>query len=139
MVAMITRFLRSRSLELGAEALPPDTGPTRGLLVVDIARGSGAAASDLRTANLARQRGRFIFSGGDIITAVDDEPIFHRDDLLIAIDNAYRPGDEVTLTVERLEEDGVWRERQNSGAPGSSSVKNSIELSRSSHIDERTG
>jgi S1-C subfamily serine protease len=97
-------------VELGTEVSAPAAGPTHGLLVVDIGLGSGADASDLRTANVHIRRGRYVFSGGDIITAVDGIPVRGRDDLLITIDSNYRPGDEVALTVQRQENDGSWQE-----------------------------
>jgi S1-C subfamily serine protease len=89
---------------------PPLNGPSSGLLVVDIPAGSGTAQSDLQTSSVQTRSGRYVFSGDDIITAVNDDPVKHRDDLVIAIDNTYRPGDEVMLTVQRLEGDGQWRE-----------------------------
>lgn len=102
-------WLAVRVVELGTEVTAPDEGPTRGLLVIDVSQNSGAAASSLRTADVSARRGRYIFTGGDIITAVDGDPVRSRDDLLIAIDSRYRPGDEVALTVQRLD-DGEWRE-----------------------------
>ncbi len=102
-------LLAVQVVELGTEVSAPENGPKRGLLVVDIFRGSGAATSDLQSTEVQIQRGRYIFSGGDIITAVDGKSIRSRDDLLIIIDSNYRPGDEVTLTVQRLI-NGVWQE-----------------------------
>jgi S1-C subfamily serine protease len=74
-------------------------------------RGSGAAASNLRTAEVSVRRGRYVFTGGDIITEVAGEPVRSRDDLLITIDNNYRPGDEVVLTVWRID-NGTWQQAQ---------------------------
>lgn len=94
---------------MGSEVAPPDGGPSRGLLVIDIARNSTAASSDLQMATIQRQRGLYTFSGGDIITAVDDRPVVSRDDLSIIIDTYYTPGGTITLTIQRIE-GGIWRE-----------------------------
>lgn len=102
-------FLAVRVAELGTEVTASDDGPSRGLLVVEIFPNSLAAKADLRSTRVIRQLGRYVFTGGDIITAVDGEPVYSRDDLLVAIDNHYRPGDEVVLTIFR-EDSGRWRE-----------------------------
>jgi S1-C subfamily serine protease len=103
-------LLAVQVVELGTEINALESGPAHGLLVIEVGFGSSAAASDLRTATVSVRRGRYIFSGGDIITAVNGEQVRSRDDLWIAIDSKYRPGDEVVLTVMRMENDGVWRE-----------------------------
>jgi S1-C subfamily serine protease len=102
-------WLAIQTIELGSEVTPPESGPSRGLLVIDIAENSAAASSNLEMAVIQRNRGRYVFSGGDIITAVDGRPVVSRDDLSIVIDTYYRPNDTVTLTVQR-NEDGNWRE-----------------------------
>ena len=104
-------LLAIQTIELGSEVTPPDGGPSRGLLVIDIASNSAAASSDLQMATIQRQRGRYIFSGGDIIIAVDARPVISRDDLSIIIDTHYTPGDSVTLTVQRID-GGTWREQE---------------------------
>jgi putative serine protease PepD len=58
----------------------------RGAEIVDIAEGSGAAASSLRV--------------GDVVTAVDDADVTDPSSLGSAIAR-YQPGDEVTVTVDR--------------------------------------
>ncbi len=63
--------------------LPADGG---GAEIVDIAPGSGAAASPLRV--------------GDVVTAVDDADVTDPSSLGSAIAR-YQPGDDVTVTVER--------------------------------------
>ena len=63
--------------------LPEDA---RGAEIVDIASGSGAAASSLRV--------------GDVVTAVDDADVTDPSSLGSAIAR-YQPGDEVTVTVDR--------------------------------------
>ena len=103
-------LLAVQVLELGADVKPPTNGPSSGLLVIDILAGSGAAQSDLQTSSVQARSGRYVFTGGDIITALNDDLVKHRDDLLIAIDNTYRPGDKVMLTVQHLENDGQWRD-----------------------------
>lgn len=105
-------YLAAQMIELGTEVSAPDGGPIQGLLVVDVYKGSGAASSDLEVANVQVQRGRYVFSGGDIITAVDGEQVAQRDDLMLAIDSRYRPGDEVVLTVQRQDDNGNWSEHQ---------------------------
>ncbi|MFO7322885.1 MAG: trypsin-like peptidase domain-containing protein [Chloroflexota bacterium] len=103
-------LLAVQVFELGTEVTAPENGPARGLLVVDIIAGSGAAASDLQAAQVSVVRRRYVFRGGDIITAVDGVPVRRRDDLLITIDSNYKPGDVVTLTVQRMARDGTWQE-----------------------------
>lgn len=102
-------YLAVQVIELGTEVAPPENGPTRGLLAVDVLRGSRTARADIRTAEVRLSRGRYIFTGGDIITAVGEQPVYSKDDLLLAIDSGYRPGDEITLTVQRLV-DHQWQE-----------------------------
>jgi putative serine protease PepD len=69
---------------LGVTTQPAADGP--GAEVVDIAPGSGAAASDLRI--------------GDVITAVDGDAVTDPSSLGAVI-ASQRPGDVVTVTVER--------------------------------------
>ncbi len=102
-------LLAVQVIELGTEVTAPENGPDRGLLVVEVLDSSGAAVSDLRSADVLMRRGRYVFTGGDIITAVDGQPVYLRDDLLIIIDEGYRPGDVIVLTVKR-EINGAWRE-----------------------------
>jgi S1-C subfamily serine protease len=102
-------YLAVQVIELGTEVSPPENGPTQGLLVVDIQSGSQTSQSDIQTADVQVRRGRYVFTGGDIITGVNDKPIHSKDDLLITIDNEHRPGDEITLTVQRSV-DGEWQE-----------------------------
>ena len=40
-------------------------------------------------------------AGGDLITAIDDQPVARFDDLLIYLETYKGPGDTVTLTVLR--------------------------------------
>ena len=98
------------TVELGSEVNPPATGPSYGLLIVDIDNNSGAANSDLQKASYERNQGRLLFTGGDVITAVDGYVVKSRDELAITIDTYYLPGDLVTLTIQRAE-DGEWVEK----------------------------
>jgi S1-C subfamily serine protease len=88
--------------ELGTE-INPGTGSaiTSGLLIVDMESGGPADKAGLRAAQISTRRGRYVFSGGDIIVAVDGQPVTTRSDMLVYIDSSFRPGDQATLTVMR--------------------------------------
>jgi S1-C subfamily serine protease len=76
-----------------------------GLIVQSVTPGSGAAAAGVRPAAQARQvRSREVGVGGDIILAIDGQPMRRSPDLLVYLERTRRPGDTVTLTVNR---DGV--------------------------------
>ena len=88
--------------ELGTEVTPrSDSAIRNGLLVVDVERGGPAAQANIQPAQIFTQRGRYVFSGGDIITAIEGVPVISRDDLLIYLEENFRPGDTVTLIVVR--------------------------------------
>lgn len=87
--------------ELGTEVVPPSGRVQRGLLIVQIAAGGPADQAGLQAAQVSVRRGRYIFSGGDIITAVGNMPVAIRDDLSLALENNYQPGDSVELTIVR--------------------------------------
>jgi S1-C subfamily serine protease len=87
--------------ELGTEVVPPSGETQRGLLIVQIAAGGPADLAGLQAADVSVRRGRYVFSGGDIITAVGGVTVATRDDLWLALENNYRPGDAVELTVVR--------------------------------------
>ena len=74
-----------------------------GALVVDVVPGSGAERAGLRPTRRDR-RGRLEL--GDLIVAVDGEPVASSADLLLALERR-RPGETVTVTVER---DGARRD-----------------------------
>jgi len=94
--------------ELGAEITPdPESPYQQGLLVTQVQPGSGAAAAGLQAVQVTRLRGRYFFQGGDIIIDVDDQRVSSRNDLLIYLDETYRPNETATLTVVR---DGAERE-----------------------------
>jgi putative serine protease PepD len=63
---------------------------TDGAVVGEITEGSAAADAGLRQ--------------GDVITKVDDHEITSADSLIATI-RSYRPGDEVTLTLQRDDEE----------------------------------
>jgi S1-C subfamily serine protease len=87
--------------ELGTEVTPGRDSVARGLLIVDVTANGPAAAAGLRAAQVSARRGRYVFSGGDIIVAVDGQPVYSRDDLLIYLEDHFRPGDAVTVTIVR--------------------------------------
>ena len=70
-----------------------------GVLVVGVERGSGAADAGLRGTEVSRD-GRQVTQVGDVIRAVDGEPIGSQGELRAVLDR-YRPGDEVTVTILR--------------------------------------
>ncbi|MCL4839889.1 MAG: trypsin-like peptidase domain-containing protein [Thermoanaerobaculia bacterium] len=74
-----------------------------GALVVDVVPGSGAERAGLRPTRRDR-RGRLEL--GDLIVAVDGEPVASSADLLLALERR-RPGETVTVTVAR---DGARRD-----------------------------
>jgi len=90
-----------RVVELGSEVTPPKDTPQTGLLIIELVSGGAADQAGLRPAQMIRQRGRVFFQGGDIITALDGQAVISRDDMLIYLDEHYRPGDTVLLTVFR--------------------------------------
>ncbi len=80
----------------------------RGAYLSNIEPGGPANQAGLRgaTANITVE-GRTVSAGGDIITAIDGQPVNTFDDLLIYITMNASPGDEVTLTVLR---DGEYQD-----------------------------
>jgi S1-C subfamily serine protease len=88
-------------VELGTEISPGDTGVTKGLLIYRIDANGPATQADLRAAQVSRQRGRYVVSGGDVIVAIDDTLVVSRNDMLLFIDENYRPGDDVLVGIIR--------------------------------------
>ena len=72
---------------------------TAGVLVVGVERGSGAAGAGLRGTELSRN-GRQVTQVGDVIQAIDGEPIASQGELRAVLDR-YQPGDDVTVTILR--------------------------------------
>jgi S1-C subfamily serine protease len=87
--------------ELGYELTPSESGPQNGLLIVELAPGGTAAQAGLVAAQAQRQGRRYIFVGGDIITAINGEPVLTRDDLTLYLENYTHIGGSVTLTINR--------------------------------------
>jgi S1-C subfamily serine protease len=92
------RFVRP---SLGVSAASPDVQRAlklpAGVMVVQIVPGSPAARAGLQPFRRG-QRGEVI--GGDVITAVNDEPVKDLDDMLTALERR-QPGETVTLSVWR--------------------------------------
>ena len=83
-----------------AEAM--DLGSSQqGVLVGEVVQGSPAAEAGLRSGSEALElNGQEIQVGGDVIVAVDEEPVAQMEDLLSILRGA-EPGQDVTLTVLR--------------------------------------
>ncbi len=95
--------------ELGYELRPSESGPQSGLLIVDVVPGGPAAQAGLQAARVQTAGFRRVYVGGDIIVAVNGQPIHTRDELTLYLENNTRPGDTVTVTVYR---DGGQRDVQ---------------------------
>ncbi|MEZ4668754.1 MAG: trypsin-like peptidase domain-containing protein [Anaerolineae bacterium] len=87
--------------ELGTEVTTGSSGVNRGLLIVQIDAGSPAEQGGLQAATVTVQRRRYVFSGGDIIIAIGGKPVATRNDMLLALEEGYRPGDTAEITVVR--------------------------------------
>jgi len=72
-----------------------------GVLVLGVEEDSGAADAGLRPTRRARDGGVIL---GDIITAIDGEPVANANDLYLILDEL-AAGDRVTVTLRRGEED----------------------------------
>jgi len=88
-------------VELGYEVRPAASGPQHGLLIVDLAQGGSAAQAGLQAATVESTYRRTVFRGGDIITAINGQPIHTRDELTLFLENNTRPGDTITVTINR--------------------------------------
>jgi S1-C subfamily serine protease len=74
----------------------------KGLLIAQLQRGGAADAAGVRGANQQlRVRGGYLLIGGDILTAIDDQPITTRDQMTIYLENNKRVGDQVKLSLIR--------------------------------------
>jgi S1-C subfamily serine protease len=87
--------------ELGYEVQPSDSGPQNGLLIVDIDSNGAAAQAGLKAAQVQRDWRRTVFVGGDIITAINGQPMTTRDELALFMENNTHPGDTITVTISR--------------------------------------
>ncbi|MGD2114574.1 MAG: PDZ domain-containing protein, partial [Acidobacteriota bacterium] len=83
-------------VELASDRIVRDL-ELEGALVVNVYRGSGAERAGLRPTRRDR-RGRVEL--GDLIVAVDGEPVTSSNDLLLLLER-YDPGDAVEVTLER--------------------------------------
>jgi serine protease Do len=91
-----------------AEALGFPT-TTRGAYILTVRNGGPAQRAGLRGGSsntdivmgVGRQGAEFLPGGGDLVTAIDDQPVKTFDDLLIYLESFKSPGDTVTLKVLR--------------------------------------
>jgi S1-C subfamily serine protease len=92
------RFVRPALGVSGASpALARSLDLPAGVALVNVSRGGAAQRAGLQPFRRGAD-GRIV--PGDVITAVNDEPVADFDDLLTALER-YRPGDKVTLTLWR--------------------------------------
>ncbi len=87
--------------ELGTEVSPGSNGVNQGLLIVQMDAGGAAEQAGLQAATVTVRRGRYVVTGGDIITAVGGKPVASRNDLLLILEENYHPGDSVDITLVR--------------------------------------
>ena len=74
----------------------------RGVLVQDVTQGGPAEKAGVQVGqNQATVNGRQITTGGDVIIAVDGQPVTGMDDVIDYLFNNKQPGDKMTLTVLR--------------------------------------
>lgn len=71
------------------------------MAALDVVPGSGAERAGLQAAQRQYQGQRVVFVGGDIITALDGQPVRMRDEMTLYLENNKRPGNEVRVTVIR--------------------------------------
>lgn len=90
---------------LGALAEPLDLPVSQGVLVDTVYPDSPASAAGLQGGRrLVLVRGREVCTGGDIIVAINDEPVRTMDDIVAYLVTNNRPGDVVELLVLRGEQ-----------------------------------
>jgi 2-alkenal reductase len=74
----------------------------QGAYVTTVTEGAPAGIAGLvGTSNTTTQDGREVAVGGDVITAIDGQPVNTFDDLLVYLSLQTSPGQEVTLTILR--------------------------------------
>jgi 2-alkenal reductase len=74
----------------------------QGLLVQNVAQGSAAAQAGLQAGSQQEQAGsRAVTSGGDVITAVDGQPVRRPEDFISYLELQKKAGDPLTLTILR--------------------------------------
>ena len=92
------RFVRPAiGITAGAPNLARALGLPRGVPIVEVGNGSPAAKAGLQP--FRRERGGGVVQG-DVITAINDEPVADLDDMLSQLERR-APGDSVTLTLWR--------------------------------------
>ena len=87
--------------EIGTEVASSDNNVQHGLLIVQMDAGGAAELGGLQAATVTVRRGRYVVNGGDIITAVGGKAVTSRNDLLLILEDNYRPGDSVDITIVR--------------------------------------
>ena len=87
--------------ELGTEVSISDNSIDHGLLIVQMDAGGPAEQAGLQAATVTVRRGRYVVTGGDIITAVGGKPVSSRNDLLLVLEENFHPGDSVDITLVR--------------------------------------
>jgi S1-C subfamily serine protease len=87
-----------------------DVEVAEGVLIIEVAPGSPAAEADLRGGQRQVRIGRMVLPvGGDILTAIDGEPIANDRDLIRYLDTRTRIGQTIQVTI--------WREGQQLTVP----------------------
>jgi S1-C subfamily serine protease len=97
----LIRYGRLRRPTFGAEFAHPQLaqrlGVRDGALVIHVARGSAAERAGIRP---TRRNARGSVVLGDVVTAIDGEPVDDYEDVILALEQR-RPGERVTVTVAR--------------------------------------
>jgi S1-C subfamily serine protease len=92
------RFVRPAiGVSAGPAGLQQALKLPKGVVIVDVGRGTPAARAGLQP---FRRGNRGEVVGGDVITAIDDQPVADLDDMLSQLER-HQPGDSVTLTLWR--------------------------------------
>jgi S1-C subfamily serine protease len=87
--------------ELGYEVAPASSGPQNGLLIVQVDANGPAAKAKLQAAKTQQSFFQTVYSGGDIITAINGQNLTTRDDLSLFLEQNTKAGDTVTVTIYR--------------------------------------
>jgi S1-C subfamily serine protease len=83
-----------------------------GVLLLEVTRGGPADQANLRGGDRVVQIGRYrVPLGGDIITAVNGQPISDYQDLTVYLETQTRVGDTVSVTIIRDDGAGDAREQ----------------------------
>ncbi|MBN1563435.1 MAG: trypsin-like peptidase domain-containing protein, partial [Anaerolineae bacterium] len=84
--------LRIEVRELGYEVRPGDNMPQQGLLITALDANGPAGQAGLIAAETRRQGWSTVYTGGDILTAINDQPLHTRDDLTLFLETNTLPG-----------------------------------------------